>query len=126
MLLAIYLGLVLFANYWDCDPVKSGQIARADQLVPYFVVNSFGDKFPGLPGLFVACIFASSLSTISSGLNAIAALIWEDFLKNHFTDIPESKKVLITKGIAVIAGILCIISAFLCSRVGTIFQVIFF
>lgn len=35
----------------------------------------------GLPGLFISCIFAGTMSTVSSGLNSIAAVVWEDILK---------------------------------------------
>ena len=35
----------------------------------------------GLPGLFVACLFSASLSSISSGLNALAIVILEDIVK---------------------------------------------
>jgi len=49
--LACYTGVVVFANYYDCDPIKNGQLERPDQLMPYFVLQSFGDKFPGLPGM---------------------------------------------------------------------------
>lgn len=39
---------------------------------------------PGLPGLFVACLFSASLSSISSGLNALAIVILEDILKLYW------------------------------------------
>lgn len=38
----------------------------------------------GLPGLFVSCLVSSTLSTVSSGLNSMAAVIWEDVLKPRF------------------------------------------
>ena len=49
---------------------------------------------PGLPGLFVACLFSASLSSISSGLNALAIVILEDILKliwqvRNYTPSPE-------------------------------------
>ena len=51
------------------------------QLVPYFVLDQMS-YLTGLPGLFVACIMSGALSTISSGLNSLAAITWQDFISN--------------------------------------------
>ena len=52
----------------------------------------------GLPGLFLACIFSAALSTISSGLNSLAAVVLEDFIKGHFIkDISEKKAATLSK-----------------------------
>lgn len=39
----------------------------------------------GLPGLFISCIFSGTMSTVSSGLNSMAAVVWEDFLKPTYS-----------------------------------------
>ena len=54
---------------------------RVFQLVPYFVLDEMS-YLPGLPGLFVACIMSGALSTVSSGLNSLAAVTWQDFIRN--------------------------------------------
>lgn len=46
--------------------------------MPLYVLGRF-DAYPGLAGLFVSAVYAGSLSTLSSGLNAVAAVIWDDF-----------------------------------------------
>lgn len=121
--LVCYMGLVIFANYHKCDPYRAGIINRPDEILPFFVAQSLGNDYPGLPGLFVASVFSASLSTLSSALNAMAALIWDDFLKARLPkNLPESKAVLITKLLALGIGILCIVFAFLSSRIGTIFE----
>ena len=121
--LVCYMGLVIFANYSKCDPYRAGLIDRPDEILPFFVAQSLGNDYPGLPGLFVASVFSASLSTLSSALNAMAALIWDDFLKAKLPkNLPESKAVLITKSLALVIGILCILFAFLSSKIGTIFE----
>ncbi|XP_054927313.1 sodium-coupled monocarboxylate transporter 1-like isoform X2 [Dermacentor andersoni] len=73
-------GLLLFALYHHCDPVKASIISKYDQLMPYFVMDTLG-HLPGITGLFVTAVYSGSLSTLSSGYNALAAITWEDFLK---------------------------------------------
>ncbi|XP_034239111.1 sodium-coupled monocarboxylate transporter 2-like [Thrips palmi] len=74
VLLTVYAGMLIFAKYAACDPITSGLVTKADQLFPLFVMDSVGD-LPGFPGLFVAGIFSAGLSTVSTGLNSLAA-IW--------------------------------------------------
>ncbi|RWS20107.1 sodium-dependent multivitamin transporter-like isoform X1, partial [Leptotrombidium deliense] len=56
---------------------------------------------------------------------ALAALIWEDWLKGFFPNVSEKVKVLITKCLSALVSIVVIGSAFLCMRIGTIFEAIF-
>ncbi|CAL4136182.1 unnamed protein product, partial [Meganyctiphanes norvegica] len=80
MIMCAFGGMVIFAHYHDCDPLLNEQISKADQLMPLFVMDTLG-KWPGVPGLFVAGIFSGALSTVSSGMNSLAAIVLEDFLK---------------------------------------------
>jgi SSS family transporter len=60
LVLVSLVGLIMFAYYAHCDPVKSGRIEKADQLVPLFVMDVMGDLH-GLPGLFIAAAFSAAL-----------------------------------------------------------------
>ena len=52
-LVNFYTGLMAFAHYENCDPMKSGEIDAIDQLMPFFVMDVFGHiKF--FVGIFVA------------------------------------------------------------------------
>ena len=81
--LSMLTGLVMYAFYYNCDPLKKGDVKKGDQLVALFVVQTLGD-IPGLAGLFVACVYSAALSTVSSGVNSLAAVTLEDFLKPWF------------------------------------------
>ncbi|CAF0997996.1 unnamed protein product [Rotaria sordida] len=74
------IGVIIYAYYADCDPYTRKEIEDIDQILPYFVMEVLSDK-KGLPGVFLACIFSGSLSTISSGLNSLSAVIIEDIYK---------------------------------------------
>ncbi|CRL00147.1 CLUMA_CG013423, isoform A [Clunio marinus] len=74
-----YTGLLAFAKYEKCDPLKSGQIDAIDQLMPFFVMDVFGHiKF--IVGIFVAGIFAASLGTVAACLSSLSAVTMEDIL----------------------------------------------
>lgn len=123
IVIVCYLGLVIFANYSQCDPYRGGLFSRPDEIVPFFVAHSLGNEWPGLPGLFVASIFSASLSTLSSALNAMAALVWDDFLKSQLPrQLSDATAVLITRFIAVLIGLISIGMAFLASNIGTVFE----
>ena len=72
-LLCCFAGMLVYAFYHDCDPIKSNQVKRKDQIFPLFVMQIMGD-YPGIPGLFVAGVVSGALSTVSSGLNSLAAM----------------------------------------------------
>ena len=117
------MGLAMYAYYIDCDPIKLNQIENSDQLVPYYVAELFHSSLPGILGLFIACVFSSTLTTLSSALNAVSALVWDDWLKKFFPQASTHFSVIMAKIIATIAGLICIGVAFLASSVGTLIEV---
>jgi sodium-coupled monocarboxylate transporter 8/12 len=57
-------GLVIFAKYKTCDPLKAKIVSTSDQLFPLFVMDVMGN-YPGIPGVFVAGIFSGALRYLS-------------------------------------------------------------
>merc|ERR1719318_2100671 len=105
-ILCCFAGMVVYAYYHDCDPIKSKQVRTKDQIFPHFVMQIMGD-YPGIPGLFVAGVFSGALSTVSSGLNALAGVCLTDCLQlGCGVKISEKKKTLATKLLALVFGIL--------------------
>ncbi|KAL5020353.1 hypothetical protein ScPMuIL_003245 [Solemya velum] len=111
-------GIVIFAYYAQkgCDPISSGEINNPNQLVPYFVMEVLG--YPGLPGLFIACLFSGALSTVSSCLNALAAVTWEDIISPHVGDMSENRKAWVTKILVVVFGAAGIGMSFMAKNLG--------
>ena len=73
-MLAFFVGVVTYAYFRFCDPWSIGWIGNSDQTVPYLAVKIL-DDWPGLTGLYVAGVYAGSLSTISSGINSTATVV---------------------------------------------------
>uniref|UniRef100_A0A8C5PJJ9 Sodium-coupled monocarboxylate transporter 1 n=1 Tax=Leptobrachium leishanense TaxID=445787 RepID=A0A8C5PJJ9_9ANUR len=117
---AVLSGLILYSVFKDCDPWTSNEISALDQLMPYLVLLILKD-FPGLPGLFVACAYCGTLSTVSSSINALAAVTVEDLIKPH-TNLSEKKLSWLSKGMSVLYGILCIAMAAVASYMGSVIQ----
>ncbi|XP_017080391.1 sodium-coupled monocarboxylate transporter 1 [Drosophila eugracilis] len=80
-LLNFYTGLMVFTHYADCDPLTAGRISATDQLLPYYVINTY-EHIYSVAGIFVAGIFAASLGTVASALNSLSAVTCEDLLVN--------------------------------------------
>nr|XP_039256866.1 sodium-coupled monocarboxylate transporter 1-like [Styela clava] len=104
-------GLIMYAYYEGCDPVKSRKLQNIDQGIPYMTLEIF-ENIPGMAGIFVSTIFSASLSTISSCLNSLSVLILEDFIVAKWPSLTERRKVAIGKITGGILGIILILLAF--------------
>lgn len=122
--LGCLMGLVMFARYGEDSPLDKGYVKTNDQMVLYFVMDVFRD-LPGLPGLFVACLFSGALSTISSAFNSLATVTMEDLIKPHFPAMAESRATLLSKGLALAYGLVCLAMAYIASTMGSVLQAAF-
>ncbi|XP_064456965.1 uncharacterized protein LOC135367605 [Ornithodoros turicata] len=119
LFLSCLAGLMVYARYATCDPIEIGQVNSNDQLLPYFVMDVLG-KMTGVPGLFVAGIFAASLSSISSGVNALASVFYVDVIALIKEDIPDKIGARIINGLGVFFGLLSIGLVALASQMGNV------
>ena len=115
-------GVILYAYYQTKgDPLAAGHIEKADQILPYFVVTELPR---GLPGLFIAAIYAASMSTISAGINSLTSASLVDFYQRLSLkpDLSEKNQLRIARILTVIYGLLVIALAFLVQRLGTLIE----
>ncbi|XP_072257203.1 sodium-coupled monocarboxylate transporter 1 isoform X1 [Pyxicephalus adspersus] len=118
---AVLSGLAMYSIYKDCDPWSAKYVSAPDQLMPYLALDILRD-YPGLPGLFVACAYSGTLSTVSSSINALAAVTVEDLVKPFFKSLSETKLSWISKGTSLLYGAICIAMAGLASLMGGLLQ----
>ncbi|NXC15766.1 SC5A8 protein, partial [Corythaeola cristata] len=118
---AALCGLALYSIYKDCDPWTAKQVSALDQLMPYLVLDILHD-FPGVPGLFVASAYSGTLSTVSSSINALAAVTVEDLIRPYFRSLSEKKLSWISMGMSLFYGGVCIAMAALASLLGALLQ----
>nr|XP_021207738.1 sodium-coupled monocarboxylate transporter 1 isoform X3 [Bombyx mori] len=101
-----YSGLVAYAKYYECDPLDSKLALAKDQLLPLLVMDVFND-WEGMPGIFIAGVFSAALSSLSTGLNSMAAVVLEDFWK-PFCKVPTPKQSqIIVRLVVIILGCIC-------------------
>ncbi|XP_071507609.1 sodium-dependent multivitamin transporter-like [Diadema antillarum] len=114
------------------------EYSSPDQILIYFVSSEFGNV-PGMQGLFVACLFAGTLSTVASGLNALAAVTLIDIVKPYrqwklgereavglgvaaFNAKQDYLDTVLSKILTFVYGVACMGLAFLASKMGTLIQ----
>ncbi|XP_017101988.3 sodium-coupled monocarboxylate transporter 2 [Drosophila bipectinata] len=118
----VYVGLVCYATYFDCDPMSTGLAGRRDQLVPLLVMRVLG-VVPGLPGLFVSAVFSAALSSLSTLLNSLAAVILEDFVKPRMGKAMQERHVALTMRLVVVTfGISSIFMVYVVEKLGMVLQ----
>nr|XP_046268766.1 solute carrier family 5 member 6 [Scatophagus argus] len=115
--LSCVMGLVMFARYCGEDHSHKLGASSSDAMVIYFVMDML-HGLPGLPGLFLACLFSAALSTISSAFNSLATVTMEDLIKPHFPAMPEARATLLSKALAMSYGLLCLAMAYLTHLMG--------
>lgn len=117
------VGMVIFANYADCDPLSLGYISKFDEIVPFYVEDKFLN-FPGLLGLVMATLFNSALTLAVSNLNSLATVTFEDFFGQipSIRDLKDNQQLLFIKVISVIYGILIIGVSFLVAMLSGVIE----
>ncbi|XP_060071970.1 sodium-coupled monocarboxylate transporter 2-like [Ylistrum balloti] len=101
-----YLGIIVYSYYnvLKCDPLQGGFISNINQLIPYFVLDVMR-SLPGFSGVFISCLLSGTLSTFSSGINALAANTVEDILGDCVKDTKILSKTLVAKLFVVLYGL---------------------
>lgn len=142
-IMTAYTGMLIFAKYFDCDPITNKDIKSPDQLFPLYVMDVLGE-YKGFPGLFVAGIFSAGLryirlsrtalqihanisvsfSTVSTGMNSLAAIWYAELEGTQFKSNLSSKKAGLTvKALALIFGLSSFAMVFLVPYMGPLVAV---
>ncbi|XP_031621524.1 sodium-coupled monocarboxylate transporter 2-like [Contarinia nasturtii] len=81
------IGLIMWAFYYHCDPVKAGILPNYDKLLPQFA-QSIAVNIAGMPGLFVASLFCASFSVCAPMLHSLSGILYRDCIRplNLFAD----------------------------------------
>ncbi|XP_040153640.1 sodium-coupled monocarboxylate transporter 1-like [Anopheles arabiensis] len=122
LMTCFYNGLLIYATFHDCDPLTTGLAKAKDQLIPVLLMKVLGN-YPGLAGLFISGIFSASLSSLSTGLNSLSAIVLEDFVK-PFVRKPLSERSTryIMRGTVLAFGTVAVALVLVVEKLGTVLQ----
>ncbi|XP_020800709.1 sodium-coupled monocarboxylate transporter 1 [Drosophila serrata] len=122
LLICGYTGLLIYATYAQCDPLETKLAQRNDQLLPLLVMETLG-AYPGLPGVFVAGVFSAALSSLSTGLNSLSAVVLEDFVKTfRKSPLTEGQTAFVMRSVVVVFGIVFVALVFAVEKLGAVLQ----
>ncbi|XP_038051840.1 sodium-coupled monocarboxylate transporter 1-like [Patiria miniata] len=122
--LCVLGGVTIYAYYADCDPKSQGLIEAQDEILPYFITEVFRGA-PGVAGILLAGIFGAALSTLSSVLNGVAALLGEHLIKPCWKTLSDERYTLILKVIATVFALITFGMAFLMPLIGSVTPTMF-
>ncbi|XP_037792929.1 sodium-coupled monocarboxylate transporter 2-like [Penaeus monodon] len=99
-----FMGIAVYAVYASCDPMATGEISKPDEIVPHYVIDRL---------------------SYSSQINAVTAVMWEDFFKNSqwVARMADNRKPLVNVLVSVITGMAGILAGVVASQMGGLFQV---
>ncbi|KAG7190672.1 hypothetical protein KM043_006750 [Ampulex compressa] len=117
------VGMVIFTNYADCDPLSLGYISKFDEIVPFYVEDKFLNV-PGLLGLVMATLFNSALTLTVSNLNSLATVTFEDFLSHipALSGLKDRQQLQTIKIIGVVYGLVIIGVSFLVAMLSGVIE----
>ncbi len=102
------LGTGLYAFYTSNPDQMAIVNPNIDSVFPWFIVAELP---AGVAGMLIAAIFAAAMSTLSSNINSVAAVITSDFYKVMVPKAALAQKMSVARWSGIIVGMLGIIMA---------------
>ena len=114
------IGVVLTA-YYKAYPGMSESLSNPDRILPHFAMNVLPS---GIKGLLVAGILAATMSTISAGLNSLAAVAMKDFLYRLGLIRQTEGQLFQARIVTLFFGVLITVAAIYVNQLGAVLAVV--
>jgi solute:Na+ symporter, SSS family len=113
--LFMVVGVLLWAFY-QLQPGLLPDSVRAtpDRVFPYFIAHALP---PGLPGLMLAGLLAATMSTLSSDLNSLSAVVLDDYYRKLRPRVSEASHLIFSRTTVLVAGLLGVVLAMAMTRI---------
>jgi SSS family solute:Na+ symporter len=107
------LFMTIGALLWTYYHLQPGLLPQElwnqpDAVFPYFIGHQLP---PGIAGLILAGLIAATMSTLSSDLNSLAAILYDDYYNKLSKDKSDNQKLFFSRMTVLFAGIMAIILA---------------
>ncbi|XP_072155672.1 sodium-coupled monocarboxylate transporter 2 isoform X2 [Bemisia tabaci] len=90
-LLMVFLGLTLYAEFSDCDPLSNKEVSKAF-LVLHYIWKISNERYNYLALIFMIDVMCVAYSFTSSSLNTVSGIIYEDFAKRSYLKEPTEQQ----------------------------------
>ncbi len=112
------VGLALFAFYHNnTDPTLP---VAADKIFPHFIAT----QLPvGIAGLLLAAILAATMSSMTSGINALSASFTLDLLPNTGIELSPMGQLVFARWSSLVIGLLSTVAAGFVGKLGSLYDV---
>jgi SSS family solute:Na+ symporter len=113
IMLVWFLFMSIGALLWTFYSLKPGLLpeplwTQPDSVFPYFI----GHQLPvGVSGLILAALMAATMSTLSSDLNSLAAILYDDYYNKLRKDRTDVQRLFFSRMSVLITGLLAIVLA---------------
>ena len=117
--LLLYMGLGLFA-YFQTFPSELAAGITGDQVLPYYIMHALPQ---GVSGLLITAIFAAAMSSVDSGINSVATVLVNDFVRPLRTRArSEQHDVKLARLLTLLLGSFATVVAFYVTGVGQLLK----
>lgn len=107
---------VLLWSYYRLQPglLPDDVLAKPDKIFPHFI----GHGLPtGISGLILAGLLGATMSTLSSDLNSLSAIIFDDYYRKLRPRTGDQAQLLFSRLVVLVAGLLGILLAMAMTRI---------
>jgi SSS family transporter len=116
--LFLFVGAMLFAFYRLFPPAT--HFAKTDYIFPTFITTHMPH---GISGLLIAAILAAAMSNLSAALNSLSSTAVIDFYLRLRPHTPERRRLLISRSMTVLWGVLLFALAIISRQGGRVVEV---
>jgi SSS family transporter len=116
--LFLLIGAMLWVFYRLSPPVVP--FDKADRIFPAFIVSHMPH---GISGLLIAAILAAAMSNLSAALNSLSSATMVDFYLRRRPATPERRRVLLSRVVTILWGLLLFALAILSRRSGRVVEI---
>lgn len=109
------LGVLLWAHYrLNPADLPAELLAKPDRIYPHFIGHALP---PGITGLIFAGLLAATMSTLSSDLNSLSAVAFDDYYRKIRPHDDACAQLRFSRLMVLAAGVLCVGLAMAMTRV---------
>jgi SSS family solute:Na+ symporter len=109
------IGALLWAHY-NLQPglLPDALLERPDKIFPFFIGHGLP---PGITGFIVAGLLAATMSTLSSDLNCLSAVMFDDYYRKLRPDCTDKQQLIFSRLVVAVAGLTGILLAMAMTRI---------